>query len=261
MNPSSAIVPGRVYGVAAVVGRNLRVWRRFFASSMVGNVAEPILYLLAMGYGLGGFIPQVDGMTYVQFIAPGLIISATMYNATFEGTYGTFTRLVPQRTFEGIIATPIGISELVVGEIFYASLKALASGCAVLLVLTAFGLVESPAALLVVPISFLAGLFFSGAAVVVTGMSPSYDFFNYYFTLVITPMFLFSGIFFPLHELPSWVQTVSWFNPLAHATDAARALFVERFDMHLATDTLWLLVAALLPLAPAASLIRRRLIQ
>jgi lipooligosaccharide transport system permease protein len=250
-----------MFGAMAVLRRNLRVWKRFFFSSMIGNLTEPFLYLLAMGYGLGSLVNEINGQSYIQFIAPGLVISATMYGATFEGTYGTFTRLVPQHTFEGVLATPLGVSEIVVGEIAFAAVKALTGSLAVLVVVAGFGFVSSPAALLVPFLCLLSGLLFSGLAILVTGLSPTYDFFNYYFTLGITPMFLFSGIFFPLDQLPLWAQMASWFNPLAHATSACRSLFMGQINIWLWVDFLWLSLVALFPILPAIALFRRRLIR
>jgi lipooligosaccharide transport system permease protein len=184
-----------------------------------------------------------------------------MYAATFEGTYGTYTRLVPQHTFEGILATPVGVSEIVAGDILHATVKATAAGCAVLMVVAAFGLVHSPLALLVPILALVCGILFGSMAVVVAGLSPSYDFFNYYFTLAVTPMFLFSGIFFPLSQLPDWAQTVAWFSPLTHAASISRALFYGQVDISLALDAAWLILAAALPYYPAVLLVRRRLIQ
>jgi len=250
--------PGRARAVLAVLARDLRVWRRFLPSSMVGNLTEPFLYLLALGYGLGSLVVEIQGMSYIQFIAPGLVVSATMYAATFEGTYGTYTRMA---TFEGILATPVGVAEVAAGDILYAAVKATAAGCAVLLVVATFGLVHSPWALLVPVLTLVCGILFSGLAVVVAGLSPSYEFFNYYFTLAITPMFLFSGIFFPLSQLPDWAQTVAWFSPLTHAAAISRVLFSGQIDGAVALDSLWLGIAALLPYYPAVLLLRRRLIQ
>jgi lipooligosaccharide transport system permease protein len=256
----AALSPGRLAGTIAVVARNLRVWRRFFASSMIGNLAEPFFYLLAFGYGLGALITDVGGISYTAFFTPGLVISTSMYAATFEGTYGTFTRLSPQRTFEGILATPVSVREVVLGEILYATIKAVAGGIAVLGVVAVFGLVSSPAALLMPVLCALVGLLFAGLAVLVSGLSPTYDFFTYYFTLVITPLFMFSGIFFPLNQLPLWVQLASWFNPLTHATDAARALFAGNLDQALLLDLTWLAAVSILPVLPATSFLRRRLV-
>jgi lipooligosaccharide transport system permease protein len=260
MNSTSSPLPGRTRSVLAVLRRNLRVWRKFMVSSLVGNLTEPFLYLLAMGYGLGSLVTEVEGVSYIQFIAPGVVVSATMYAATFEGTYGTYTRLAPQRTFESVLATPVGVGELVCGEILYATVKATAAGCAVLAVVSAFGLAHSPWVLLVPVLSLVSGFLFGGLSVLVSAASPSYDFFTYYFTLVITPLFLFSGIFFPLSQLPEWARTVAWFSPLTHAANLSRALFSGSLDPGLLTSVAWICMAALLPVYPAVLLIRRRLI-
>lgn len=255
------IPPNISHGVFAVLMRNIRVWKRYFFSGLVGNLAEPLLSLIALGYGLGALVPQINGMSYIQFIAPGLVISAAMYAATFEGTFGTFTRLDPQHTFEGILSTTVGVTEIAIAEILFASFKALAAGTSVLIIVVFFGLVESPFAVFVPFLTFLCGLIFAGLAVIFCSASPTYDFFNYYFTLVVTPVFLFSGIFFPLDQLPSWVQSVAWFSPLTHAVDASRALFVGRLDRSLVADIVWLMVVATFPVFPAVRLFYRRLVK
>lgn len=251
--------PGRLRTAVAVLRRHLMVWRRMFLSSAVGSLVEPLIYLLAFGFGLGMLIPDVGGRSYLSFLAPGLIVSSALYAATFEGTYGTYTRLVPQRTFEGMLATPVSVAEVVVGEALYAGIKGTFAGCAVLLVVSAFGLMESPAALAVPGLCALCALGFGGVSVLVSGLSRSYDAFNYYFTLGITPLFMFSGIFFPLERLPGWVRTAAWFNPVTHATDAMRALCYGELGLSTLGDVAWLLVFAILPLPPAIRLIRRRL--
>jgi lipooligosaccharide transport system permease protein len=257
----TTLPPSIVHDVGAVLLRNLRVWRRYFFSQLVGNLAEPLLSLIALGYGLGALVPRISGMSYIEFIAPGLIISAAMYAATFEGTFGTFTRLEPQHTFEGILSTPVGVTEITIAEILYASIKAFLAGTAVLIIVACFGLVGSPLAIAVPLLTLLCGIIFGGLAVLFASASPSYDFFNYYFTLVVTPIFLFSGIFFPLDQLPSWVQSVAWFSPLTHAVDASRALFIGRLDRKLALDIIWLMVVAPVPIVPAIWLFHRRLIK
>jgi lipooligosaccharide transport system permease protein len=253
--------PGSGVAIWAVLRRNLRVWRRFFWASVVGDLAEPVLYLLALGYGLGGLIDGVQGMSYVRFIAPGLVVTAALYSATFEATYGTYTRMVPQRIFESMLATPLRSGEILIGEVLYAAAKATLAGCAVLGVSAGLGLVDAWTALLVPPLCLLCGIGFGGLAALFTCLSPAYDFFNYYFTLVVTPMVLFSGVFFPLDQLPDWAQTAAWISPLTHATSATHHLFAGRLNPQLLADVVWLLVAAALPLWPAARLLRRRLVR
>jgi lipooligosaccharide transport system permease protein len=261
MNTYTLPPPNRIQGILAVLRRNLLIWKKFFFSNLVGVLAEPLLYLIALGYGLGSLIVEVEGMSYIQFIAPGLIVASAMYGATFEGTYGTYTRLVPQHTFDGILATPIAVAEILGGEILYASLKATVAGSGVLIVVTLFGMVHSPYAILVPVLVFICGVLFGGLAILVASMSPSYDFFNYYFTIVVAPMFLFSGIFFPLDQLPSWAQSIAWFSPLTHATNSSRALLFGQINVNLGLETLWLLVTACLPWHPTLWMLRRRLVQ
>jgi lipooligosaccharide transport system permease protein len=255
----NAAAPSRVRSIAAVLRRHLRVWRRLFVSHAVGSLVEPLVYLVAFGFGLGMLVPDVGGRSYLSFLAPGLIVSSALYAATFEGTYGTYTRLVPQRTFEGMLATPVSVAEVVIGEALYAGLKGTFAGCAVLLVATAFGLMESPWALAVPALCALGALGFAGISVLVSGISRSYDAFNYYFTLGITPLFMFSGIFFPLDRLPEWVRVASWFNPVTHAVEAMRAACYGEVGPRIMIHIGALLLFAVLPLPPAVRLIRRRL--
>lgn len=215
---------GFVQSALQVTVRNLVVWRRVALASAVGYVGEPLLYLVALGFGLGQVVPDLDGMSYAEFIAPGLVVSTVMYTATFECTFGAYTRLETQGTYDAILATPITLAELVTGEIFFGAIKACFGGTIVLSVAAAFGLVPALSALLVIPAAFLAGLLFSAMGLVVSGMSRSYEVFNYYFTLVIAPMYLFGGVFFPLGHMPAWVQHAALLMPLTHVVTLSRAL-------------------------------------
>jgi lipooligosaccharide transport system permease protein len=212
-----------LFGAYQVAARNMIVWRRYVAASAVGNFGEPLLYLLALGYGLGAIVPEIGGMSYAAFIAPGLVVSTVMYTATFEGTFGTYTRLTSQKTFDALLATPLTISEIVAGEVLFGGIKACVGATSVLAVIALFGLVPSWLAVLVIPLGFVAGLMFTAMALVVTSLTKSYESFNYYFTLVIAPMFLFGGIFFPLDRTPAWVRDFSGFLPLTHVVELARA--------------------------------------
>lgn len=198
------------------------------AASAVGYVGEPLLSLIALGFGLGQVVPELDGMSYAEFIAPGLVVSTVMYTATFEGTFGAYTRMATQGTFDGILATPVGIRELVAGEILFGALKACFGGTIVLLVATAFRLVPSWEAALVPVLAFFAGLLFSAMALAVTSLSKSYEVFNYYFTLAIAPMYLFSGVFFPLSRMPAWVKSGAFVMPMTHVVEVSRAMIRGR---------------------------------
>jgi len=245
---------------AAVWYRDIKVWTKFYKASILGNLGEPLLYLLAMGWGLGRMVGTVDGIPYIEFLAPGLICSAAMYAATFECTFGSFTRMTRQNTYDAILATPVSLEDIVAGEILWGATKGFLSGTAMLLVMSLFGLVKSFWALLALGLAFLIGLLFASLSMIVTARAPSYDFFSYYFTLAIAPMFLFSGIFFPVTNLPGWAQTFAWFLPLTHGVSASRALFAGRMGWVTAVDLLWLVVVLALAFVIALRSIRKRLI-
>ncbi len=209
--------------------RSLRVWQRnrdvFFKlwrTEVPGFLAEPVLILLAMGVGLGTYV--VLGGSYLEFIAPGIVAAYAMFSAASECTYGSFVRMKYQRTFDAIIATPVNMEDVVAGEIFWGATRSLMTTIAILIVIAAFGLVHSPWALLVLPLAVLSGLMFSSIALVVTSVSPTIYTFNYFFTLFITPMFFFSGVFFPLDAFSPTVQRLCWISPLTPAANLTRAL-------------------------------------
>jgi len=204
--------------------RNLLVWRKLAIPSMLGNLADPMLYMLGLGYGLGGMLPQIQGVSYVAFLAGGVVCSSTMFTASFEAMYSAFSRMHVQRTWDAIINAPLSLDDVILGEWAWAASKSVLSGCAVLVVATALGLVGSAMALWIIPVILLTGLVFAGLGLIVTALSPSYDFFMYYFTLAITPMMLLCGVFYPPEQLPRAVQAVAQVLPLTHAVALSRPL-------------------------------------
>ena len=211
--------------------RFIRVWQRnrdvflkLWHSEVPGFVAEPIIILLAMGFGLGAYVGFVDGQKYIEFIAPGIMASYAMFSASFECTYGSFFRMEYQKTYDAIIATPLSIEDVIAGEIFWGATRAFMTGTIILAIATAFQLVPSPWALLIPVVAFLEGILFASIAILVTSLVPSVYTFNYYFTLFVTPMFFFSGVFFPLSSFPEIVQTLSWIAPLTPVVHLIRAL-------------------------------------
>jgi len=204
--------------------RNSLVWRKLAIPSMLGNLADPMLYMLGLGYGLGAMISEVGGMPYIAFLAAGTVCSSAMMSASFEAMYSGFSRMHVQKTWDAIMNAPVTLDDVVLGETVWAASKSFLSGMAVLLVAWALGLTHSALALWAIPVVFLAGLTFAGMGLVMTALSPSYDFFMYYFTLVITPMMLLCGVFFPLSQLPAAIQVVTQFLPLTHAVELVRPL-------------------------------------
>lgn len=208
----------------AVWRRNALVWRRLWGPALVLHFGEPLLYLVGLGYGLGVFIREMAAMPYLTFLASGIVVSSAMTTASLEGMYSVFTRMATQRTYDAILATPVEVPSLVAGEVLWCASKALLSSTAILLVAAALGASAGPRALLALPVAFLTGLAFAGPAIVVAALARNYDFFNYYFVLAVTPMYLLCGVFFPVDSLPEGVQTAVQVLPLTHAVALARPL-------------------------------------
>lgn len=210
--------------------RNRDVFFRLWHAEAPGFIAEPIIILLAMGLGLGAYVGLVDGQRYIEFIVPGLIAGYAMFSANFECTYGSFFRMEYQKTFDAIIATPLNIEDVTAGEIFWGATRSVLTGSVMLAVAAAFQLVHSPWALLIPIICFLEGILFSAIALFFTSIVPSIYSFNYYYSLFITPMFFFSGVFFPLSSFPEIVQTLSWAVPLTPVVYVTRAVIGGQFQ-------------------------------
>ncbi len=202
--------------------RNFIVWTKYIRPSLVANLGEPLLYLLLMGYGMGKIVPEINGMKYIDFLAPGLILSSVMYAASFEATISSYTRMITQKTYDAIMATPVNLSEIVAGEIVWSTTKGLISSVFFVAIMALFGLVHSWIFSVSIVAVIMDGLFFSSLSMVFVGFSHSYEFFNYFFTLILTPFFLFSGIFFPLNTLPEWARRIAFYVPLTPMVDLTR---------------------------------------
>ena len=240
--------------------RNALVWRKMAVPSMLGNLADPMLYMLGFGYGLGRMLPDVFGTSYIAFLAAGTVCSSIMTSASFEAMYSGFSRMHVQRTWDAIMNAPVTLDDVLTGEAVWAASKAFLSGTAVLVVAAALGFVNSWIALWVIPVMFLSGLAFASLGLIITALSPSYEFFVYYFTLAITPMMLICGVFFPADQLPQPLQQVAAVLPLTHAVALVRPLMngavPASAGMNVAVLTLYACAAFYVALA----LTRRRLL-
>lgn len=239
--------------------RNFMVWKKMAGSSILGHLADPVIYMLGLGYGLGGMLPEVGGMTYITFLAAGTVCYSTMNSASFEALYSGFARMHEQRTWEAILNTPITLDDVVLSEMVWAASKSLLSGLAVLAVIWVMGLTHSMLTLWIIPLAFLVGLCFASLGLIMTALAPGYDFFMYYFTLVITPMVILCGVFFPVAQLPLWLQSVSAWLPLTHAIDLARPLLTDKLPPHALSHVAILAGYALSGFYVALVLFRRRL--
>jgi lipooligosaccharide transport system permease protein len=226
------------------------------------SLLEPILYLFALGLGLGGFVQPIEGVPYINFIAPALISISIMYGSFFECTYASFVRMYFQKTFDAIIATPVSVEEVIAGELVWGATRATINSTTVLAVVAAFGLISSPLFLLVPLLAFLGGLLFSSIAMCFTALAPNIDFFNYPSFLLITPMFLLSGTFFPLSVLPPPVQTAAQvFLPLTHVVNLTRGLILGRIETILLLSIVWIAIVTPIFFVLSINLMKKRLIR
>lgn len=239
--------------------RNLRVWAKLAIPAILGNFGEPLLYLLALGYGLGSLVGDIQGMAYIVFLASGTVCSSAMITASFEGMYSAYTRMEVQKTWEAMLATPLDVRDVVIGEVVWAGTKSLFSGAAILVVAGLLGAVASWQAVLALPVVLLTGLCFASMALVITAFATNYDFFLYYNTLIVTPILLFSGVFFPLERMPHAIQWASQFSPLTHAVALVRPLMTGSVPEQPLLHLLVLGSLGLGALALATVLIRKRL--
>ena len=241
--------------------RNFLVWRKLTIPAILGNLADPLLYMLGFGYGLGALLPEVNGRSYIAFIAAGTVCSSTMMTASFEAMYSGFSRMHVQRTWDAILNAPLTLDDVVIAEIVWAASKATLSGVTVLLVAALLGLVYSPLALWIVPLALITGITFATLGLIMTAISPSYDFFMYYFTLAITPMMLLCGVFFPLEQLPAALRTLAGVLPLTHAVAIARPLMGGSIPAGVAGHVVVLVIYASVGAYLALVLTRRRLLK
>lgn len=240
--------------------RNFTVYTKLYKSSIVLNFVEPVLYLIALGLGLGAFVKEINGVPYINFIAPGIIASSSMFATTFECTYGTYVRMTYQKTFDAILATPVNIDDLVAGEIIWGATKSVLYGTIIMVVISLFGLVDSTLIILAVPILFISGLIFAEISLIFTAIVPGIDSFNYFYTLFMTPMFLFSGIFFPLHNLPPIISKIAFFTPLYHFVNICRSFSSGKLSVS-QWDILWIFAVVILLAPYPFRLMRKRIIK
>jgi len=241
--------------------RNLLVWRKLAIASVLGNIADPLLYMLALGYGIGAMVGNVGGMSYVAFIGTGMVCQSAMFTSSFEGMYSAFSRMHVQRTWEAIINAPVALDDVVLAEWIWCATKAVMSTAAILLVILALGFGHTWLALWVLPLGFLVGLCFGAFGLVMNSLAPGYDFFTYFFTLVLTPMLLFSGVYFPVEQMPAWLAHVANALPLKHAIDIARPLMLDRIPERIGLHVAVLAAYAIVAYYAALALTRRRLLQ
>lgn len=244
--------------------RNLITYRRIWKVNFLVPLLEPGFYILAFGLGFSGLIGRVDyagrQLAYTQFMAPALVATACMWNAFFETTYTSFVRMYYQKTFDGMLATPLSLEEIIVAEIVWAASKAAAAVTLMLAVLMPLGYAAFPGALMCIPLAFVGGLAFAAIGMFFTGIIPTIDMFNLPIFLFITPMFLFSGTFFPISGIPEWAGFFSLLFPLYHLVELTRFFCLGAMESNAAFNLGYLAVFIVVFGYLALLTMRRRLI-
>jgi lipooligosaccharide transport system permease protein len=246
--------------------RNWLVWKKLAVPSLVGNIAEPLMWLVAFGYGMGALVGEVNMATpqgpvavpYILFLASGSVCMSAMNAASFEALYSAFSRMHVQKTWDGIMNAPVSLDDVVLAEMLWAAFKALFSVLAIMGVMLALGISHSPKLFVAVPVLLCAGVTFACLALVFNAVAQGYDFFTYYFTLFLTPMMFLSGVFFPREQLPEVVRMVSDWLPLTNAVELVRPLFMDQWPEQAWLHVLVLLIYAVSAFWVALALTRKR---
>ena len=250
------------------IWRGFRVWQRNrdaiirgWKVELGGLVIEPFIVLAAIGFGLGAYVGNIGDATYAEYLAPGLIASYAMFHATFDSTYGAYLRMESHHVYEAMLFTPVGPSDIVLGEAMWGATRAAVSGAVVLAAAAIFGLVSSPLALLAIPCAYLIGLTVASIALILTATASTIGAMNNFFTVFIIPMFYVSGVFFPLDHMPNTVKALSWILPLTPAAALTRGLVSGDLSWLMVLWALELVAMSAVALFVASFFMHRRLIK
>jgi lipooligosaccharide transport system permease protein len=253
--------PHLAWRLYSVWYRHMRVYTNNLLRNGLPPFLEPLLFLAGVGLGLGRYITEsMDGMSYLTFLGTGLLVTTAMFTASFECTYATFIRLEFEKVYDGMLAAPITVNNLIVGEILWAGTKGLFFSLAVLCILTPFGIVHFPNALLAPLVGFLTGVMFASLSLLVTSFVKTINHFNFYMTGFLSPMFFFSGVVFPVSNLPRPVQFVAEVVPLTHSVRLVRAVCLSRYELALLADLAYILLFVAIVGALAVRRLRHRLV-
>jgi lipooligosaccharide transport system permease protein len=262
MKSSSPITyPTLTQRLFSVWYRHVRVYTQNLISNGLPPFLEPLLFLAGVGLGLGRYISQpMEGLPYLDFLGTGLLVTAAMFTSAFECSYGTFIRLEFEKVYDGMLAAPITVNDLLIGEILWAGTKGFFFSFAVLCVLTAFRIIHLPAGLLAPFVGFLTGLMFATLSLWITSFVKTINHFNFYMTGFISPMFFFSGVVFPVSNLPASIRFLAEIVPLTHAVRLVRAVCTGRYELILLGSLAYAVVFVIVFGALAIRRLKRRLV-
>lgn len=257
-----AVTPPPIYSrLFSVWYRHFRVYTKNLVSNGLPPFIEPLFFLAGVGLGLGKYVGLIDGAEYITFLAAGVIVPPAMFTSAYECTFGTFIRLEFDKVYDGMISASITIYDLLIGEMLFAGTKSLFFSFAVLTVVSAFGLIPSPFAVLCPLVGFMTGLMFAALSLFITSFVKNINHFNFYFTGLLTPMFFFSGIIFPLKDLPAPLRIAAEFLPLTHSASLMRSLCFGRFPVRLAFDLAYMALFTAVFGALAIRMLKKRILQ
>ncbi|MBA3687823.1 MAG: ABC transporter permease [Chloroflexi bacterium] len=257
---------GAIAGAARILQRNLLVYRRTWRGSLFGSFLTPLLYLTAMGIGLSQLMARggsdlLGGVPYLDFLGPGILASSCMQTASFESTYPIMGKISWRKNYEAILATPIEVHHLLVGELSWIAFRLTTMATVFMIVLTLFGIPRSPLALLAIPAAVLTGLAFSAPIIAFAATRHNDSGFAALFRFIINPLFLFSGTFFPVSQLPDAVEWVAAATPLYHGVVLVRGSVLDKmpstWPLHVAYLVAFIAVTGYI----AYRLLRRRLVK
>ena len=209
--------------ITGIMSREVANFRTYWKSTTFSSVLEPVVYLLAFGLGLGAtIVEEVDGLEYVEFVGTGMVATAVIFSSALPAMFGTFVKHRFQRTYDAILAAPVDVEELVTAEMLWIGIRAGFYGCFPLIVAMFFGLDPAPGMLVVPLFAFVTALGFAAFGIATAATVSKIDQFSYVTTLVVTPLFLVAGTFFPIDQLPQGVQIAAEFNPLHQLVELVR---------------------------------------
>jgi lipooligosaccharide transport system permease protein len=262
MQNSEVRYPTLLERVMSVWWRHMRVYTKNLISNGFPPFLEPLIFLMGMGIGLGANIElKVIGTTsYIAFLAPGLLITTAMFTSAFECSYGTFIRLEFDHVYDGMLAAPLSVTNLLSGEILWAGTKGFFFTSAVLIIVTLFGVIHTPLALITPLIGFATGLMFGSLSLLVTSFVKNINHFNFYFTGFLSPMFFFSGVIFPVATLPDGLRQIAEVFPLTHTVRLSQAVCLGRYGIEILFDILYIVIFIFLAGWTAIARLRKRLI-
>lgn len=254
-------VPSLIQRLISVWYRHIRVYNSNFFSNAFPPFFEPLIFLAGLGIGIGAYIQNMGTMSYILFLASGLIVTSSMYTASFECTFGTFVRLEFDKVYDGMLGAPLSPRDIIIGEVLFAGTKGFFFSLAVLIVIWVTGIINYPLSIVTTIVGLITGLMFATLSLLVTAFVRNINHFNFYFTGLLSPMFFFSGVVFPLENLPKALKYIAEVIPLTHVVRMARAFCAPGgLDYRILYDLVYCIIFTAITGWFAVKLLKKRMI-